>query len=358
MRLAIPSRVLVLCLILALAAGLALASHTDKTDAPLGRCGLPPAGAIYHARTFNLISDCWQTDSLLLHSDIKADPNGGGVTIDGNGHVIVMTDLAGRDSQGQPISLPFVTCQEGVELTLRNVWIQSGEAVKLAGCDARLENASLISLDEALARMPPEAPTPEPRMISRTRYEPIPIGAYAKIFRWQLEDDVLMRIWGIDPFTAAGTHVMLEARQSQVDALDGGGMLWTSPDCKAQIRVAEDGDATVSVGPNANFKLLHVEFDDGIRGHVVSTYDTDELTLCPPEENWRYRSLDYCVVIAKDHVNLRDAPDGETTLNVIAAGRELEGLARMMDWIFVEAFSLFGWISVDYLTLIGDCGGA
>ena len=348
---------LVLCLILSLATGETLASHTDNVDAALGGCGLPAAGALYHAVTYSLVSDCWQTHPLLLHSDIKSDPNGGGVTIEGNGHVIVMTDLVGRDAQGSRISLPFAECQPGVALTLRNVWIQSGEAVKLAGCDARLENASLISLEEALSRLPPEAPTPEPRVVLRTRYEPIPIGVYAKIFRWQLEDDILMRIWSIDPFTAVGVQVMLEARQSQVDALEGGGMLWTSPDCKAQIRVAADGDATVSVGPNAHGKLLHVEFDDGISGHVVSTYDTDDLTLCPPDEEWRYRSLDYCAVVTNSNVNLRDAPDGETTLNVLSAGRELKGLARMTDWIFVQSFDQFGWLSVDYLTMIGDCVG-
>ena len=345
-------------LVFCLWAATAQATHTENADAPLGSCGLPAAGAIHHAITYNLIGDCWQTDPLQLHSDIKSDPNGGGVTINGNGYVIVLSDLSDINAQGHPYSLPFAVCQPGVSLTLRNLWIQGGEAVKLAGCAVQMENASLISIEEALRRNPPAA-TPEPRIVLRTRYEPIPVGVYAKIFRWHLDEgDVLMRIWGIDPFTAAGTHVMLEARQSQVDALEGGGMLWTAPDCKAQIHVAADGDATVSVGPNAAGKLLHVEFDDGIRGAVVSTYDTDERTLCPPEADWRYRSLEYCVVVATDNVNLRDAPNGETTLNVLSAGRELKGLARMTDWIFVQLFSQFGWLSVDYLNLIGDCDGA
>ena len=341
-----------LVLLFALVAGGANASHTDDSEAGIAACGLPASGLIHHANTYDLSGDCGQRAALLLRGAINSDPTGGGVRINGHGFAISLLFSGGVvDANGETV-WRFALCEPGVSLTVRDATIISPGRVALTGCDLTVENLRFVV---APAGTEANAAEDDPPRNSFIQYSPIPVGAFAKIFRWQTADDVVMRIWGVDEQTSQGFHLITIA-QSDVDAMDGAGMLATSPDCKARVSVDEAGDVTVSAGPNRWGRTLHVAFDDGLQGHVTSTWSSEAETLCPADETVRWLDLSHCALVAADNVNMRDAPNGAMVLNIVSRGRELPAIARVEDWFQVEVFGQVGWLSLDVVTTVGDCG--
>ena len=67
------------------------------------------------------------------------------------------------------------------------------------------------------------------------------------------------------------------------------------------------------------------------------------------------QALSGCTVRANDILNLRASPGG-AIIGAVANNSVLTAISRAAGWFQVDAISVTGWLSADYVTPIGTCG--
>ena len=187
----------------------------------------------------------------------------------------------------------------------------------------------------------------------------IPMGVFACLFIHGDGADARMEVYGIDPVTSAGFH-MLTVTQAQVDAHAGEAAVAVSPDGRALVLRWADANVTVKGGPNQEGKILHVTLGGGLSGpvlEVLSTYgDAPGLPyLNPPSASSPARAIaPGCMVTTNYILNLREQPGGEVLIHT-PYNVTLTVLGRAPGWWQVDYHGLTGWLSADYTTPNAAC---
>ena len=181
----------------------------------------------------------------------------------------------------------------------------------------------------------------------------LPIGAIACIYRGGTLAQGTLQVWGITP-QSTGFH-QLTVTKAQVDALPDGGLVGITSDCRARVMREQNGDITVSVGPNPEGKLLHAVLDQSLHGSVISTYSTYGETLCPGPAAPGPAQLQNCMVKTTHPLNFRRSPGGDV-LRGLPPLVTLTAFQRAPDWFYVDYHGERGWISADYVIPQGSCG--
>ncbi len=179
-----------------------------------------------------------------------------------------------------------------------------------------------------------------------------PIGAIACVYRLLPGYPTRLQVYGINS-QSQGFH-QLTVFQRDVDAV-AEGTVALSADCRARVQVARNRDVTVSVGPNAEGKLLHVVYEGGLHGGLIDNFSTLGETLCGGNGDSGSLALQNCMARTNYMLNLRETPGGEI-LQLLPYDVTLTAFQRTAEWIKVDYHGLRGWLSIPHVTLLGNCG--
>ena len=179
----------------------------------------------------------------------------------------------------------------------------------------------------------------------------LPMGAVACVFRHAGE----LAVYGLDERSRG--FFMAAATQAQINAL-GAGMIAASPDGRAAIFAAENGDVIVSVGPDHEGKVLHLRLESGLHGRAINlrtTYGGPPSLGFAAVDQARTNALTDCMVTTNYILNFRDAPAGNIKY-LLPYDVTLTAFERAADWFYVDYHGDRGWIHADYARSRGNCG--
>ncbi len=106
------------------------------------------------------------------------------------------------------------------------------------------------------------------------------LGAIGLICRVMREPGSTIQVWGVTPDSEG--FFILEVMQLWVDAVTPAGLVTCSADGRVAVRVHRNRNVTVSMGPNPEGKVHHVQMERHLNGPVISTVDTYSGLPCPP----------------------------------------------------------------------------
>lgn len=97
------------------------------------------------------------------------------------------------------------------------------------------------------------------------------LGAIGTLFRF-LEPELTIEVWEILPENA-GRH-LLSVTQSQINAVKSAGLVSRSADRRVAVRVGEDRNITISMGPDNDGEVHHATFYRRLGGAIIQTSST------------------------------------------------------------------------------------
>jgi hypothetical protein len=176
------------------------------------------------------------------------------------------------------------------------------------------------------------------------------MGVAACVFRFNDHGNTRIDVYGLNPDSTGS--FMLSVNKAQADAAAGReSVLAVSPDGRALAIAWADGNVTIKVGPDHENKILHLTFENGLGGPVLSfvtTYGTAPglpyLAASAPPATVAKK----CMATTTHMLNLRDAPDGNV-IGLAAYDVTLTVLDRSPGWVKVDNLGAVGWISADYV---------